>query len=147
MPIQPPLEFVLLRRPTVDESTIGEVVCLGNHVCYTVEDAIREVPGVPVTAWKVAGRTAIPEGVYQIISTDSMRFGRRLPILVDVPGFTGIRIHPGNSSQDSEGCILPGLSEIGGEVFRSRDACALWQGQIETALLAGRQVILEIRNP
>jgi len=77
--------------------TIGALACDGAFVCWVCEDAVREVPGQPVEAWKVPGKTAIPTGHYRIEVTMSARFKRLLPILVAVPGFEGVRIHPGTS--------------------------------------------------
>ena len=62
----------------------------------------------PYSAWKIPGVTAIPEGRYRLYLTNSPRFGRLLPLVADVPQFTGIRIHRGLSQEHTEGCILIG---------------------------------------
>lgn len=80
--------------------TLGRLTIDGEPQCYTLEDLEREV--------KIHGETAIPVGVYEVIITPSARFKRNLPLLVDVPNFSGVRIHPGNSSADTGGCILVG---------------------------------------
>ena len=147
MPIAPPLRYRLQRRPSGSASTIGEVTVNGEPYCFTVEDIVREMPNVSVAAWKVKGETAIPQGSYRVIVTESNRFGRPLPLLVDVPFFSGIRLHPGNTAEDTEGCILPGSREENGMVFDSRGAMKVWQHDIELALLAGRQVWIDILNP
>lgn len=72
----------------------------GQYFCQTLEDREREV--------KVYGETAIPLGRYKITITMSPRFKKPLPLLHDVPKFTGVRIHPGNSVEHTEGCILVG---------------------------------------
>lgn len=84
-------------------TTLGVLRVNGAHQCFVCEDFVRRA-GEP----KVPGRTAIPPGVYHVVITYSPRFKRDLPLLVDVPGFTGVRIHPGNSADDTEGCLLPG---------------------------------------
>lgn len=146
MPIEAPLRYRLQRRPSGKVSTIGEVSVDDFLFCYTVEDVVREVSGVPVSEWKVQDETAIPQGSYRVIVTKSFRFGRPLPILVDVPGFSGIRFHPGNTAVDTKGCILPGMREQNGMVFDSRGAMKVWQHDIELALLAGREVWIDILN-
>jgi len=69
---------------------------------FAVEDRVR-APGV-----KVQDETAIPAGPYKMRISKSVRFGRDLPELLDVPGFSGIRIHKGNSAADSSGCLIIG---------------------------------------
>ena len=69
---------------------------------FAVEDCVR-APGV-----KVYGETAIPAGSYKMRISKSPRFGRLLPEILDVPGFSGIRIHKGNTAADSSGCLIIG---------------------------------------
>lgn len=95
------MNLTLTRDVFDPEFTLGVLTVDGKDFGYTVEDTIREV--------KVHGKTAIPEGRYRVDWTLSQRFGRYMPLLLNVPGFRGIRIHPGNSAADTEGCILPGL--------------------------------------
>ena len=70
--------------------------------CYVLEDKEREE--------KILGKTAIPLGTYRIEFTYSNKFDRILPELMDVSGFTGVRIHSGNYVTDTDGCILVGKS-------------------------------------
>lgn len=81
--------------------TRGKLYLDGQFECFTLEDTVRIGPKVP-------GQTAIPVGAYKLIVNESPRFKRRLPLLVNVPGFEGIRIHPGNTAKDTEGCLLVG---------------------------------------
>ena len=69
---------------------------------------MREVPGQPVSSWKVQNQTAIPVGRYRVIVDKSARFGRQMPHILNVPGFDGIRIHSGNTDADTDGCLLLG---------------------------------------
>lgn len=105
----------LTRKWFTDLSTIGELRYDGRFECYTLEDPIQHGPKVP-------GETAIPEGEYTIDLTWSLRFKKFLPLLVDVPDFTGVRIHVGNFPQDTEGCILLGKTKGEDAVWRSVDA-------------------------
>lgn len=144
-----PLVLVVNRRPSVGGSTLGEMLEDGVRLCYTLEDEIREVVGQPVSEWKVHGCTAIPSGRYPVVLQNSPRFGPETPTLLDVPGFSYIRMHAGNTSEDTEGCLLLGLQAgthtlVGGT---SRPAVALVRARILAAVKAGRLVYVDINNP
>ncbi len=121
-----PLELVVQRRPSADGCTLGRMTIDGAHECFTLEDVVRDV--------KIPGETAIPAGRYAVAITFSQRFQRMLPLLCDVPGFTGIRIHAGNRSTDTDGCLLVGQSVAHDSILSSRLALAALQPQIATAL-------------
>jgi len=89
--------------------TVGRLYINSNYFCYTLEDTVR-AEGV-----KIKGQTAIPQGRYKVIVDYSNRFQRELPHILDVKGFEGIRIHSGNTDQDTEGCILLGESWNGSD--------------------------------
>ena len=96
------MELRIDRFKYTDSASIGRMSINGAHFCYTLEDKIR--PGEV----KVYGNTAIPEGRYEIVMYKGPHFGIILPLLKDVPGFTGILIHVGNYAKDTDGCILVG---------------------------------------
>ncbi|MEN2673368.1 DUF5675 family protein [Herbaspirillum huttiense] len=96
------MKLLLQREPSTKQSTPGKLFIDGQFECHTLEDIVRP-RGV-----KVYGQTAIPAGTYQVVLTMSPRFKRVLPLLLNVPGFEGIRIHPGNKAEDTDGCILVG---------------------------------------
>ena len=110
------MDFELRRQVFKPDYTLGELFLNGIHFCYTVEDAVRNT--------KIKGITAIPEGRYKIIMTMSNRFKVIMPLLVDVPNFEGVRIHSGNTSADTEGCLILGFIRTTNGVSQSRLACA-----------------------
>jgi len=97
-----------------DNSVIGEMLIDGVFECFTLEDAERPA--------KIKGETAIPKGTYRVIINESNRFKRQLPLLLNVPGFEGVRIHSGNSNHDTEGCILVGQTRNKNYIGQSRKA-------------------------
>lgn len=134
----------LQREHTVNGATLGSLYVNGRFEAFTLEDAIREQPGVQVAAWKVNGQTAIPAGAYRVEITPSQRFHRLLPQLLDVPGFSGIRIHPGNTTADTEGCILVGRTKLKGGIGDSRLAFeALFRQLVDT----DEPIAITITNP
>jgi hypothetical protein len=136
----------LVREPSADGATLGVLFVNGRFECFVLEDTVREQAGQPVSTWKIAGRSAIPAGRYEVVVTMSARFGRRLPLLVDVPGFAGIRIHPGNTSEDTEGCLLPGRLRAAARVGESRVAFDNLFRQLEAALGRGERCWLSIES-
>jgi hypothetical protein len=111
------INLVLLRKWRGDDWTQGALYLNGVLECYTIEDTVRE-DGV-----KLPGRTAIPAGCYDVAITESPRFDKELlPLLLDVPNFTWIRIHWGNTAKDTDGCILVGSVRAKGAVLSSRVA-------------------------
>ena len=101
---------MLQSGPSKDGATQGSIYVNGAWECYSLEDEVREIVGQPVSEWKVPGKTAIPAGHYRITFEDSSRFGKDTLTVNDVPGFAFIRIHGGNTVNDTEGCVLVGDS-------------------------------------
>jgi hypothetical protein len=87
------------------------------YFCDTLEPTCRDYKN---GGRKIKGRSAIPEGRYAVVISYSPKFEQWLPILLGVPMFSGIRIHAGNTSNDTEGCILVGKNKIVGQVVDSR---------------------------
>ena len=129
------MKLELQRVKLADTFTVGKLYADGEFICYTLEDTVREVEGQPVSEWKIKGQTAIPRGNYAVSITFSQRFQVNLPILHDVLGFEGVRIHTGNSSKDTEGCILVGEAWDGssGWIGSSKIAFSLLMPKIENA--------------
>lgn len=138
------MNLTLQRLQLDPDVTIGSLDVDGQWQCWTLEDTVREVPGQPVAAWKIYGQTAIPYGRYRVQVTPSPRFKRDLPLLLDVPGYAGVRIHPGNTAADTEGCILVGADRYAKSVGRSRLAFDNLLIEINQALRRGQPVWLHI---
>lgn len=102
------------RLYNTENSTIGEMTIDGVFECFTLEDKERPV--------KIKSETAIPKGTYKVIINMSNRFKKLLPLLLNVPNFEGVRIHPGNSNHDTEGCILVGRTRSKDYIGQSRKA-------------------------
>lgn len=136
-----------MREPTTDGATLSVWFVDGHFECFGLEDELREREGLEVEDWKVPGHTAIPAGRYLVVVTQSGRFGRRLPLLVNVPGFTGVRIHPGNTIADTEGCLLPGRIRAAARVGESRLAFNRLLSKVEAAAGRGEGVEMCLENP
>lgn len=109
----------LVRERFTDKTTIGRMFVNGTFECYTLEDKDRYLED---GGEKVYGKTAIPRGTYEIELTMSNRFKKILPLLKNVPYFTGVRIHTGNFAEDTDGCILVGTTDGDDFIGHSRDA-------------------------
>ena len=103
-----------IRQQVMDEYLPGYE---DHYFCDTLEPTWRDYEH---GAYKVKGRSAIPEGRYAVVISYSPRFKQWLPILLGVPKFEGIRIHAGNTAKDTEGCILVGKNREVGKVLDSR---------------------------
>ena len=112
--------------------TVGTLHVDGHFLCFTLEDRTRHIDTI---IDKVAAETAVPSGTYELVVDKSQRFGKPLPRLLNVPYFTGIRIHAGNTAKDTEGCILLGLSFTSGTEFigSSRKAMHILMAKLATA--------------
>ena len=139
------MKLLLQRKPSTT-CAIGDLFIDGIFQCHTLEDVVREVPGKPISEWKIPGKTAIPAGRYQILITHSPRFKRFLPHLQNVPGFEGVRIHPGNTDADTEGCILPGRWDGKDRVLESKSAYAALVLRLDAALKRDQKIYIEVRN-
>ena len=89
-----------------DSYTVGKLFIDDKYECFTLEDKVR-------VGIKVPSETAIPVGEYKVIVDVSSRFKKLMPHVLNVKNFTGIRIHSGNTSEDTEGCILLGTTWSG----------------------------------
>jgi hypothetical protein len=150
------MELELIRNHFTDTATIGDLNIDGKHFCYILEDTDRGLYSSMVlddiNKKKVYGKTAIPYGRYQIVVTKSERFSRMkgkdvyLPLLVNVPGYGGIRIHTGNKPEDTEGCLLPGTEKQDKTVTNSTTAFLKLNELINNTIKKGEQVFITIKK-
>lgn len=127
--------------------TIGRLYVDGNYFCDTLEDTVRDINKngkFDNGEKKVYAKTAIPYGTYEIKWTYSPRFKKYTPQLMNVPSFEGIRIHSGNSSTDTEGCLLLGENKKVGMVLNSRATINKFYPLIKKACSNGK-VTIEIK--
>lgn len=128
------VDIEVRREICTEQATLGRLFINGAFECYTLEDRVR-----PKGA-KIAGATAIPTGCYELTITESQRFGRLMPQLLNVPMFEGIRIHPGNTDADTRGCILVGASADENCLRGSRVAFRKLFEKLRPAKQAGAEV-------
>ena len=118
------MEILIQRRYKKESYTIGKMLINGEYFCDTLEDKDRGLTQsmslAQVQKLKVYGKTAIPTGEYSVKMTLSPHFNRVLPLVENVKGFDGIRIHNGQNADHSLGCILVGRNKIKGGLIDSR---------------------------
>ena len=118
------MEIELHRKYRKNGYTIGLLSINGKFICNTLEDTDRGLTSAmskeEIATIRVKGKTAIPTGTYPVMMSYSPRFKKQMPLICGVKGFEGIRIHSGNSAEDTEGCILCGMNTEVGRITNSR---------------------------
>lgn len=123
-----------------DTYTIGVLMVDGEKFSDTLEDKVRDLKSEK----KVYGETAIPGGKYKVVMSMSSKFKRVMPYLENVPQFTGIMIHPGNTIKDTLGCILVGENKKKGQLVNSRKYSDELNKRINEAIERKEQVWIEV---
>ena len=144
------MEVLIDRAWKKDGYTISRLYVNGELFgCNTLEDTDRglnqEMDLNEIKNKKVYGKTAIPSGSYECVYAYSNRFKKMLPLLLNVKGFEGIRIHSGNSAKDTEGCILVGLNLKKGMVLNSREWTNKLVSKMKEAWNRKERVIIVIK--
>lgn len=134
------LEIKIKRIAKKQEYTIGSLSIGGKWICNTLEPHCINW----AIETKVAGKTAIPMGRYQVKLCRSPKFGRLLPRLINVPLFRGVLIHPGNTPKNTQGCILVGYNTIRGLVLKSRDAMDIIMNAVRYAVKTKQEIWCDI---
>jgi hypothetical protein len=133
------MRLELIRKEFTEISTIGDLLIDGKFYCYTLEDMYREK--------KIKGVTAIPYGRYEVIINFSNRFKKPMPLLLNVKGFDGIRIHSLNTSDQTEGCIGVGFTKSKDFIGNSKSAFNQFMPKLRTGLKQGKVFIEISRDP
>ena len=141
------MKLTLKRIALRQTYTIGKLYIDDDYFCDTLEDTVRDLDKdgkFDNGEKKIKGKTAIPYGTYEIKWTYSPRFKKYTPQLMNVPSFEGIRIHSGNSSTDTEGCLLLGENKKVGMVLNSRATINKFYPLIKKAC-SNEKVTIEIK--
>ena len=142
------MELRLERKYRNNNYCIDKLYINGKYFSDVLEDPDRGLTDTmsleEIKKIKIKGNTCIPYGTYNITITYSPRFKKNLPLLNNVKGFDGIRIHSGNKPQDTEGCLLPGFNKVKGQVIDSRVTTDKLITQIQQALNKGEKVTITI---
>ena len=144
------MEILIDRKYKMQNYTIGKLYINNQYFCDTLEDTERGLSSdmsiTEIKNKKVYGKTCIPSGLYTILYTYSPKYQRLMPLVDGVKGFEGIRIHSGNTPEDSLGCILLGFNKEKGKVLQSRDTCNKFYKLIEEAIYKkGEAITLKIK--
>ena len=144
------MQLRIEREPSTKFSTPGKLYIDNVFFVFILEDVMRADPNpnTPQNEAKVYGETCIPAGRYRVRVTYSPKFKKKLPEILNVPGYTGIRLHGGVTAKHSLGCPLTGqarvsLDEIAGGIAASEALKA----KIEAAEARGEEVWITILNP
>lgn len=141
------MKLTLKRIALRQTYTIGKLYIDGAYFCDTLEDTVRDTNKsgkFDNGEQKIKGKTAIPYGTYEIKWTYSPRFKKYTPQLMNVPSFEGIRVHAGNTSADTEGCLILGENKQVGKVLNSRATINKFYPIIKEACSNGK-VTIEIK--
>jgi hypothetical protein len=142
------MELYLKRDTFTETSTTGRLLIDGQFECFILEDKDRgltdTMPLAEIVATKIYGKTAIPYGRYEVDWTMSARFKVFMPILLNVKGYSGIRIHKGNTEIDSLGCLLCGRKRANNIITESTAATNLLYTKIQTAKSRKEKIFITI---
>lgn len=142
------MEITVKRKFKGNNYTIGSLYIDDKYFCDTLEDIDRgltdNMTDSYISTVKVVNQTAIPIGSYKVTITYSNRFQKLLPLINNVKGFSGIRIHSGNTKEDTSGCILVGFNTKKGKVVNSRVTFNKLFNILQDTLNNGEQVEIKI---
>lgn len=147
------LELEILRKYYKPTYTIGKFSVDSKCLCDSIEDPIRDLNDYNHDGdyddegeGKIYGKTAIPCGRYRVLFTYSMKLKRSLPILQNVPGYSGIRIHGGKNADWSEGCPCVGENKLPGELINYKYWEKVISDMVRNAINSGKYVWITIKE-
>lgn len=134
------MELLVARNPGAGSATttIGRLFVDGVDTCWTLEDPVRPA-GV-----KIYGVTAIPAGRYQVIVNVSNRFKREMCLLLNVPGFEGIRIHGGNTAANTLGCLIVAANRVNSNTVQGTQEARITT-VVKQAIAKGQKVFITLK--
>ena len=135
------MEITVKRINKTNDYTIGQMFIDDEYFCDTLEDTVRDLTNVQD---KIYGRTAIPAGTYPVILDYSGHFKKLLPHILDIPFFSGVRIHSGNDVEDTNGCILVGSYHHAGYIIESRATMEKLMKKLRETTNKGDRITLSI---
>ena len=142
------MELKLERKYRSNNYCIDKLYINGKYFSDALEDPDRGLTDTmsleEIQKIKIKGNTCIPYGTYNVTITYSPRFKKNLPLINNVKGFDGIRIHSGNTPQDTEGCLLLGLNKVKGRVVDSKVTVNKFIDIVQEALNKGEKVTINI---
>ena len=142
------MELRLERKYRSSKYCIDKLYINGKYFSDALEDPDRGLTDSmsleEIKKIKIKGSTCIPYGTYNVTITYSPRFKRNLPLINNVKGFEGIRVHNGNTPQDSSGCVLLGFNKIKGQVIDSKVTVNKFIDIVQKALNKGEKVTITI---
>ena len=147
------MELKIIRKYLKENYTIGNLYIDDTFICNTIEDPIRELNDYNHDGdfddegeGKIYGKTAIPAGRYKVKFTYSPKLKRRLPLISQVPGFSGIRIHGLKNAKWSEGCPGVGENKKPGELVNYKYWETIICQVVEKAIKQGRDIFITIKQ-
>lgn len=157
------MDIILHRSFLGKDYTIGHIYIGGSVFCDTIEDVDRDIdqttPLAHIRQKKVYGNTAIPTGRYKVELSPSPKYQKKaltdsyfrqyantMPHLLNVPGFSGILIHPGTTEKDTEGCVIVGRNLVKGKILQSRDTFSRLYSMLSETERRGEDIYITITH-
>lgn len=141
------MRLTLIRIANKPTYCIGKLYIDGKYFSETLEDVDRglddSMTDEQIKKLKVKDETAIPTGIYQVTITYSPKYKKNMPLINNVKGYSGIRIHSGNTAKDTSGCILVGKNKEVGKVLESR---VTFNALFKRLMQAKGKIIIDIQR-